>query len=231
MLRRSADPLVVDLGYGATPVTTLEWHDRLVRHVRDDVDVIGIEIDAERVVAAKPLERPGVRFIRGGFEIPTADRRPAIIRAFNVLRQYAEEEVEGYRRAVVARLAPGGALIEGTCDEIGRRAAWVTSYAGDDSPRTFTMSVHLATLDRPSDLAERLPKSLIHRNVPGERVHAYLTALDRAWEVSAAHATFGPRQRWVAAMGVAEESGVPLLDGPMRWRLGEVTVPWAVVRP
>jgi trehalose 6-phosphate synthase len=39
----------------------------------------------------------------------------------------------------------------------------------------------LADLSRPSDIAERLPKVLIHRNVPGEPVHAYLAALDDAW--------------------------------------------------
>ena len=43
-LRRSTvAPLVVDLGYGASPVTAVELHDRL-RRVRPDVDVVGIEI-------------------------------------------------------------------------------------------------------------------------------------------------------------------------------------------
>lgn len=39
--------------------------------------------------------------------------------------------------------------------------------------------------------AERLPKVLIHRNVPGE----------------------------------------PVLDGPSRWRLGELTLDWSAVAP
>ena len=69
-LRRSGPaPVVVDLGYGTSPVTALELHDRL-RRVRPDVEVVGIEIDPARVAAAAPLERPGLRFAVGEFEVP-----------------------------------------------------------------------------------------------------------------------------------------------------------------
>ena len=56
LLRSAADPLVVDLGYGATPVTAVELLDRL-RRVRPDVEVVGIEIDPSRVAAARPVLR------------------------------------------------------------------------------------------------------------------------------------------------------------------------------
>ena len=36
-----------------------------------------------------------------------------------------------------------------------------------EGPRTFTISLHLPSLERPSIVAQRLPKALIHRNVPG----------------------------------------------------------------
>src|SRR6187402_1912954 len=83
-LRRSgAAPLVVDLGYGASPVTALELHDRL-RRVRPDVEVVGVEIDPARVAGARPLERPGLRFAGGGFEVPLpAGAQPVVVRAFN----------------------------------------------------------------------------------------------------------------------------------------------------
>ena len=93
------------------------------------------------------------------------------------------------------------------------------------------MSTRLAGLERPGDLAERLPKALIHRNVAGERVHDYLATLDRAWAAAAPHASFGVRQRWISAMTSVRDSGVPLLDGPARWRLGEVTIAWDAVAP
>lgn len=233
--RHGTAPLVVDLGYGASPVTTVEWSDRLRQHVRDDIDVVGIEIDPQRVAEAQPLARPGLSFIRGGFEL--AGRRPVLVRAFNVLRQYPETEVQPAWSTMLAHMDPDGILVDGTCDEIGRRATWITAYAEDQRPgarivpRTLTLSTHVASLEMPSELAERLPKCLIHRHVPGERIHALLASLDRAWERSVAMAPFGSRQRWIAAMQAAQESGVPLLDGPARWRLGEITVPWEAVAP
>jgi hypothetical protein len=228
-LRRSRDPLVADVGYGASPTTTLELRDRLVR-VRPDVEVTGIEIEPARVALARAGTRDGVTFRLGGFETPTpGNRRPAVIRAFNVLRQYDEHEVAGAWRIMQDRLQPGGALVEGTCNEVGRVASWVTLDA--EAPRTFTISLRLAGLDRPSVVAERLPKALIHRNVPGERVHDLLVDLDHGWAVAAPLGTYGPRQRWIAAVRALGERGWPVLHGVTRWRLGELSVPWEAVAP
>jgi hypothetical protein len=228
-LRRAGDPVVVDLGYGATPVTAVELRERL-RAVRPDVEVVGVEIDPARVAAAQPLAGDGLSFTVGGFEVPLpGGRRPILVRALNVLRQYDEPQVGPAWDVVRGRLAPGGLLVDGTCDEIGRRCAWVAVTA--DGPISLTLSLRLAGLERPSDVAERLPKALIHRNVPGERVHALLAALDDAWARAAHHATFGVRQRWLAAAAAAKAGGWPVLDGPARWRLGELTVAWDAVRP
>ncbi|GLY83717.1 class I SAM-dependent methyltransferase [Actinoallomurus iriomotensis] len=337
-LRRQERPLVVDLGYGASPITTVELFGRL-RAVHPRVEVVGIEIDPDRVAAARPYEREGLSFRLGGFELPV-ERPPALIRAFNVLRQYEEAEAWQAWDRLCAGLAPGGVLVEGTCDEIGRRAVWVSlrrttgepparadvpaargpaeaggpwgrsgrweqsarrepgglrdaegrpeaagpwdpsgrgesgsaREAGDRPetagpwesgsareasrrrgpggrrtvprprdgepagvPQTITFAAHLPTLSRPSDLTERLPKTLIHRNVPGEPVHALLTAFDRAWASAAPRSVFGPRQRWIAAVELLSREfpvhTTPPLGGRGRWRLGEVTVPWPAVAP
>ena len=228
-LRRSPTrPIVVDLGYGSSPVTAVELHGRM-RRLRHDVHVVGIEIDPDRVAAAKPLERDGLAFRRGGFEIPLRDgTRPTIVRAFNVLRQYEEAEVPAAWARVQERLAPGGLLVDGTCDEIGRRATWVAVDA--TGPVSLTLSLRLGGLGWPSDVAERLPKALIHRNVPGERIHAFLADLDQAWARHAPHASWGARQRFLAAAADVGERW-PVLDGPARWRLGEITVAWKAVAP
>jgi hypothetical protein len=228
-LRRSpAPPIVVDLGYGASPITAVELHDRL-RAVRPDVRVVGVEIDPERVSAAKPLEREGLSFRLGGFEVPLdGDELPTVVRAFNVLRQYAEGDVNAAWARVRERLAPDGLLVDGTCDEVGRRASWVA--VGREGPLSLTISLRMGGLQRPSEVAERLPKSLIHRNVPGEPIHAFLADLDGAWDRGAAHASWGARQRFLAAVGDVTQRW-PLLDGPSRWRLGEVTVAWTAVAP
>jgi hypothetical protein len=222
LLRTAADPLVVDLGYGEVPVTAVELHARLTA-VRTDVTVVGVEIDPERVAAAQGAATEGLRFVQGGFEL--AGLRPLVVRCLNVLRQYEEAAAAEAWTTVCAQLQPEGVLLEGTCDEVGRRAAWVT--LGPGGPRALTLAAHLATLDRPSSLAERLPKALIHRNVRGEPVHELLRALDGAWDRAAPYAPFGPRQRWVAACEALDWPQV----GPRRWREGELTVPWASVAP
>ncbi|WP_446211560.1 class I SAM-dependent methyltransferase [Micromonospora sp. IBSANI012] len=227
-LRAAADPLVVDLGYGTTPVTAVELRARLATGVRADVRVVGLEIDPVRVAAAAPAaDPPGLTFARGGFEL--AGLRPVLVRAFNVLRQYDESEVAAAWRTVTGRLAPGGALVEGTCDELGRLGSWVLVDAA--GPRTLTLAARLATLETPAQLAERLPKALIHRNVPGERVHDLIRALDDAWQAAAGYAPFGPRQRWLRAVGALKQAGWPVLDRPHRWRQGELTLPWPAVAP
>ncbi|MDQ3578537.1 MAG: class I SAM-dependent methyltransferase [Actinomycetota bacterium] len=222
-----ADPLVVDLGYGATPVTTVEMAGRL-QAVWPRVRVLGLEIDPERVEFARPsADPPRLDFRRGGFEL--AGARPVLVRAFNVLRQYTEDESWSSWRTMLSRLAPGGVLIEGTCDEIGRRCVWVRLDA--DGPRTVTFACSPSDLDRPSDLAERLPKALIHRNVAGERVHELLAAFDTCWATAATFAPFGPRARWVESVRLLAALGWPVLDTRRRWRLGEVTLDWAAVAP
>jgi hypothetical protein len=226
-LRGCTDPLVVDLGYGAAPWTTVELLERL-RRVRADVEVVGIEIERERVAAALPYQRPGLCFRRGGFEVPLQGRRPVLIRAANVLRQYGEAEVAAAWAVLRSRLAPGGLVVEGTCDEIGRRHVWVA--LGPEGPRTVTFATRLGSLGTPSDLAERLPKALIHRNVAGERVHAFLTDFDRAWAATAAFTSLGARQRWIRAVA-ALRAAWPVVDGPARWRQGEVTVAWRALAP
>ena len=228
---RQADtpPVVVDLGYGAAPWTAVELFDRL-RAVRADVRMVGIEIEPDRVAAAQRVARPpALTFRRGGFEVPLdGNERPLLIRAANVLRQYDEDEVTAAWARLCARLAPDGLLVEGTCDEIGRKQAWVA--LGPEGPRTLTLSAHLASLERPSDLAERLPKALIHRNVPGEPVHALLRDLDRAWAAAAPYADFGVRQRWLATVRAVADSW-PLTDTQARHRLGELTLRWDAVAP
>jgi hypothetical protein len=223
----AADPLVVDLGYGATPITTVEMATRL-RAVRPDVRVLGLEIDQDRVDAGKAVAAPPfLDFRRGGFEL--AGARPVLLRAFNVLRQYTEEQSFEAWDTMLSRLAPGGLIVEGTCDEIGRRCTWVTLSA--DGPLRFTLACKPSGIDVPSDLAERLPKALIHKNVPGERVHALLTELDACWATAAPFAPFGPRARWVESARLLRERGWPVLDDRRRWRLGEITLEWAAVAP
>jgi hypothetical protein len=226
-LRDSARPLVVDLGYGSSAVTTLELVERLSPEV-DRLEVVGLEIDPARVAAVEAdRDPPRVDFRVGGFEL--AGLQPVLVRAFNVLRQYDEESAARAWDTMCAALGPGGVLVEGTCDEWGRRSAWVALDA--DGPLTLTLATRVADISTPSDLAERLPKALIHHNVPGQPVHDFLRAFDATWAAAAGLSPFGPRQRWVASVEALAEQGWPLVGSTRRWRHGEITVRWSAVAP
>jgi hypothetical protein len=223
LLRSADDPLVVDLGFGASPITAVELRQRLAR-VRRDVRVAGVEIDPDRVAAAAAAAQPPLlTFHRGGFEL--AGLRPVIVRGLNVLRQYDESAVEQAWRQVAAALAPDGLLVDGTCDELGRLSSWLT-VDSDARPRTLTLAANLHTLERPAQFAERLPKALIHHNVPGQPIHAFLAELDHAWLTCAPFAPFGPRQRFHRAVAATRTAGWPILLEPTRWRRGELTLHW-----
>ncbi|MDP9168849.1 MAG: class I SAM-dependent methyltransferase [Actinomycetota bacterium] len=221
-LLSAADPLIVDLGYGALPATTLELAARL-RAVRPDVRVVGLEIHPERIVPAQS----GVEFGLGGFEL--AGLQPILVRAFNVLRQYHVDEVADAWRQMRTRLAPGGLIVDGTCDELGRRCCWV--LIDDTGPVSLTLACDPFAIEQPSDLAERLPKVLIHHNVPGQPIHRLLTAADRAWAAAAGHGVFGPRVRWRAMLEALAADGYPVEPPRRRLRDGILSVPWSAVAP
>lgn len=227
-LRYSGEPLVVDLGFGSTPVTAVELRGRLAV-IQPRVRVVGLEIDPARVATALPAaDPPGLEFRRGGFEL--AGLRPVLVRAANVLRQYAEGEVAGAWATVRSALAPGGVLVDGTCDEPGRLGSWLT-IEREAGPVALTLAANLSTLERPAAFAERLPKALIHHNVPGQPMHALLRALDEGWAAAAPYGSFGVRQRFVRTVTAVHDAGWPIRREPRRWRLGELTVPWSSVAP
>jgi SAM-dependent methyltransferase len=231
VLRRTDDPLVVDLGYGASGVTALELQQRLALEISPErVRHATEQLSAVRAGATTFALDARVSFALGGFETPLPDgRKASVIRAFNVLRQYDESEVAASWQRMVSRLQPGGALVEGTCNEIGRVSSWATVTA--EGPRSFTISLRLAELEKPSIVAERLPKALIHHNVPGQPVHALLSELDRAWQHNAAMGVYGATQRWLATVDAVDAAGWQILGPRSRRRLGELTVPWALVAP
>ncbi|NDC48334.1 MAG: class I SAM-dependent methyltransferase [Micrococcales bacterium] len=229
VLRQTESPLVVDLGFGANPTTTIELLERL-RKVNDRTKVLGIEIDRERVVKAKPFETKDLLFTLGGFEIPIPEpfgNQATLIRAMNVLRQYDESEVADAWQLLQQRIAPNGLIVEGTCDEIGRLASWVT--LDKTGPISLTLSFRLLGLDQPSKVAERLPKALIHKNTAGNNIHDFLSELDRAWLNNSSLSVFSPVQRFTACAEELEKSGWPISHLPKRWKLGELTIDWKAV--
>ena len=217
-----ASPLAVDLGYGGRPDTAVEMAKRLRASI-PSLELVGLEIDPDRIVPP----RDGVSFALGGFEL--AGLRPNLVRAFNVLRQYDEPEVAGAWARMRAALAPGGLIVEGTCDEIGRRCCWI--LLDGRGPIELTLCWAPAHSRRPSDLAERLPKALIHHNVEGEAIHELLSRADRAWDRAAGREAFGPRDRWANALRTLRDEGLPVTLPRGRRVDNLLTVPWSLVDP
>ena len=96
LLRAAADPLVVDLGYGASPVTTVELLDPAARGPPGRRggragDRPGAGARGRGYAAARAELRPRRLRARGWRD----GRRPVLVRAANVLRQYDEGEVGG----------------------------------------------------------------------------------------------------------------------------------------
>jgi hypothetical protein len=231
VVRRTSKPVVVDLGFGASPITAVELLSRLTK-VNPETHVVGIEIERERVERGLAVATENLHFTHGGFETPLPPGlgdRATVIRAFNVLRQYDESQVLDSWSRMQTRLTDDGLLIEGTCDEIGRLASWIT--LNRTRPLSLTISLRLRGLELPSKVAERLPKALIHHNLPGERIHEFLKALDTAWRTHAGLGAFGAAQRWVACCAQLVDDGWPLIGDKKRWRLGELTIDWAAVAP
>jgi hypothetical protein len=229
VLKNQENPIVVDLGYGKNPITTLELKTRLEK-LNPQIRVVGIEIDPARVTEAKSFENERLKFLHGGFEIPNGfdDRSDVdLVRAFNVLRQYDESEVSAAWKKIQSRLSKNGLIVEGTSDEIGRISSWIT--LDRERPLYFTISLKLQGLDKPSKVAERLPKALIHKNIPGNKIHSFLAELDSAWNKAAGFASFGQAQRFVKMCKLMIDAGWPIQNNPKRWRLGELTVNFEAV--
>src|SRR5690349_18695344 len=98
LLTRTDGPFVkslfVDLGYGFDPRTSVEGASRFSKR-SPRLPMLGVEIDKERVEAALPHADDITLFRLGGFNLTLLPGESVrLIRAFNVLRQYEEGDVE-----------------------------------------------------------------------------------------------------------------------------------------
>ena len=117
--------LFVDLGYGFDARTTLESAERF-RRVNPNLPILGVEIDKERVDAAIPYADEITHFRLGGFNLPLQPAESVrLIRAFNVLRQYEENDFTPAYEQLAQYVLPGALMIEGTSNPFG--SIWVAN--------------------------------------------------------------------------------------------------------
>ncbi len=203
--------LYVDLGYGANPITSVETLARLGR-LNPGLRVLGVEIDPERVAAAKAYSGPRLAFRLGGFNLPLLPgERVSVIRAFNVLRQYEEAAVAEALVALAAPLTPGGLLLEGTSDPLGRLLTFnLYQKHATGGPLERTALVLTPTLRAdflPRQFQAVLPKNFIHHAEPGGPIDRFFAAWHAAWQ-HARTRTSDPRQVFgLAALRLADAYG------------------------
>jgi hypothetical protein len=197
-----ADSLFVDLGYGFDARTTLESAARF-RRVNPGLRILGVEIDRERVEAALPHADEKTFFRLGGFNLPLQQGETVrLIRAFNVLRQYEEEDFAPAYERLAQYVLPGGLMIEGTSNPFGsvwcaNLARRLESGAWDMEALVFSTNFRLGF--DPEEFQTILPKNLIHHVVRGEPIHDFFEAWKRSAAETSALKTYGARQWFIAA--------------------------------
>lgn len=165
--------LFVDLGFGFTPITTLESAQRF-RKYNSQLHVLGIEIDNKRAREAQQFDDELTSFRQGGFNFPlqtnelTGQKETVnLIRAFNVLRQYdSESECRQSHILMGSYLNVNGILIEGTSDVLGR--IWVANIIRKQLDHSLNIEALVFSTNFHGEFnivsfQQILPKNFIHR--------------------------------------------------------------------
>jgi hypothetical protein len=203
----------VDLGYGAEATTTLESAGRF-RTLNPNLDVLGVEIDPERVAAGLPFADERTFFRLGGFNLPLEEGETVrLLRAFNVLRQYEETHVAEAHAEMARRLLPGGLIIEGTSDPFGR--VWVANLlrkgtGGALEHEGLVFGTNFRWGFEPAIFQPVLPKNYIHRMFSGEKIFDFMEAWKTAAGRAVAYKSFGLRQWFAASAKELAGAGYPI---------------------
>lgn len=205
-----SDSLFVDLGYGFDARTTLESAARF-RRVNPNLNILGVEIDKERVDAALPFADDQTFFRLGGFNLPLqSGENVRLIRAFNVLRQYEEKDfVPAYER-LAEYVLPEGLMIEGTSTPYGSLWAANLARSAESGQWSFEALVFSTNFHSGFDVEEFqtiLPKNYIHHVVKGEPIYDFFEAWKRSAAETAHAKTFGLKQWFTASAEALAQKG------------------------
>lgn len=232
---RGGTSLIVDLGFGAYPWTTLEMRQRWLR-INPRIRVLGVEIDPQRVATALPYaDPPAVDFRLGGFNLwdIVGPHRARLIRCYNVLRQYDEAAVRPALIEMAKALEPGGLLIEGTSNPTGRIVAFDVYRRESDLliHEVLVFGTNFRAPVEPVDFQTILPKRLIHHMLdprPSAFFGAWRKAFTLIWR-SVGYNRGQSRQVWrsqwiVAASLLKSRFGYPVDTRPGLIRRGYIAL-------
>ncbi|HEY0881967.1 MAG TPA: methylase [Archangium sp.] len=162
---------LVDVGYGETPITTLELA-RTVRSVTPSLRVVGIE-RAENV-------EPELELLAGDFSTCASLGPTAVVRAMNVLRGYREDEVPAIHAALGAAVIDGGLVLEGSTDTEGHvTVCWLLRKKhGALVKEALLFHTDFSRGFSPWLFRDWLPRELRRSVKPGTQIHELLSAWD-----------------------------------------------------
>lgn len=224
--RAGPSPLVVDVGLGARPDTTLELRAALASRA-PGVRVIGVERDAGWAEEAARAAGGLVEVRTGGFDLPLDDEeRPVLVRVLNVLRSYRADEVAPAHAALGSRVLEGGLVVEGSADPGGDRlGAWLLRKTGGALVREGLVLVSgFAHGFAPWQLRDWLPRDVRRGLGPGHPVFDLFAAWHAAWEEVRAQGARTPAEGFVRSLDllgtrVPDVSPVPSAGGGVLvWR-------------
>jgi len=208
----------VDVGFGEHPWTTLESA-RAFRELNPALRVIGVEAEEARAAAAAAEHEDTLtRFRHGGFDWAVAAGQPArLVRAMNILRQYAPGDVEAAHARLGGALLPGGLLVEGSTDTPG---GITVAYLLRRGPEGLAREALLFHTDFQHGFApwlfrDWLPRDWRRQVSPGTALHTFFTEWTQAW----AHA----RQQGARELAEGFRQSV---RGLARTQPGVSTEPW-----
>lgn len=157
------------------------------------LSVIGVDQRAH-----PPVE--GLELVVGDFATCATLGPLAVVRAFNVLRAYREDEVRPAREALGAGLVDGGLLLEGSTDTEGHvTTAWVLrKHGGALREEALLFHTDFTRGFSPWLFRDWLPRELRRSVKPGTAVHGLL----EGWEARArARGESDPRARFLSSLG------------------------------
>lgn len=221
---RQGSPFIVDVGYGAHPWTALEMFDRW-QQIAPTLRLVGIEIDPQRVAAAQPFTQPpAIDFCLGGFNVTAVvgAAQAAVVRAYNVLRQYDEAAVQPALALMGEALAPGGLLIEGTSTPAG---GFVVFDLYQKTPaglvhRELVFGTNFKAPADPEAFQAVLPKRLIH-HARDPLPNGFFDSWRRAITLAQAAGIRHRRRQWTAVgQRLRDQFGYPVDVHPRILRRG-----------
>ena len=180
--------LIVDFGYGESPITTIELCEAIGR------PVIGIETEE-----LPPQEN--CRFLKGDFSTCATLGPTAVVRAMNVLRGYREDEVPALHEALGAALIEGGLLLEGSTDTEGHVTVvgLMRKRSGQLRREALLFHTDFSRGFSPWLFRDWLPRDLRRSVRPGTAIQSLLTTWDSQVKGES------PRERFASSVhGVVE---------------------------